>query len=101
MTGLETFTKTPKLYMSIWTMDGGSWHCTGDRGQDHPHGKEMQKSKMAVERREVKSKGENEITARVDILLNPPFLANYYFFFLLQETSPAITTVTVTTTTLL
>ena len=31
-----------------WTVDGGSWHCTGDRDQDHPHGKEMQKSKMAV-----------------------------------------------------
>ena len=31
-----------------WTMDGGSWHCTGDRDQDHPHGKERQKSKMAV-----------------------------------------------------
>ena len=29
-------------------MDGGSWHCTGDSAQDHPHGKEMQKSKMAV-----------------------------------------------------
>ena len=28
-------------------MDGGSWHCTGDRDQDHPHGKEMQKGKMA------------------------------------------------------
>ena len=27
---------------------GSSWHCTGDRDQDHPHGKEMQKSKMAV-----------------------------------------------------
>ena len=26
----------------------GSWHCTGDRDQDHPHGKEMQKSNMAV-----------------------------------------------------
>ena len=45
-----------------------SWHCTGDRDQDHPHGKEMQKSKMAVwggltnscEKREVKSKGEKE-----------------------------------------
>jgi len=40
----------------------------GDRDQDHPHGKEMQKSKMAVwgsltnscERRETKSKGEKE-----------------------------------------
>ena len=31
-----------------WTMDGSSWHCTGDRDQDHPHGKEMQKSKMAL-----------------------------------------------------
>ena len=29
-------------------MDGGLWHCTGDRDQDHPHGKEMQKSKTAV-----------------------------------------------------
>ena len=25
------------------TMGGGLWHCTGDRDQDHPHGKEMQK----------------------------------------------------------
>ena len=41
---------------------------SGDRDQDHPHGKEMQKSKMAVwgalqiavKRREVKSKGEKE-----------------------------------------
>ena len=30
-------------------MDEGSWHCTRDRDQDHPHGKEMQKSKMDVE----------------------------------------------------
>ena len=29
-------------------MDGGSPHCIGDRDQDHPHGKEMQKRKMAV-----------------------------------------------------
>ena len=29
-------------------MDGGSWHCTGDRGQYHPHGKEMDRSKMFV-----------------------------------------------------
>ena len=28
--------------------DGGSRHCTGDRDQDHPQGKEMQKSIMAV-----------------------------------------------------
>ena len=29
-------------------MNGGSWHCTEDRNQDHPQVKEMQKSKMAV-----------------------------------------------------
>ena len=47
-------------------MDSGSWHCTGDRDQDHPQEKEMQKSKMAVwgsltnscEKREVKNKEE-------------------------------------------
>ena len=41
---------------------------TGDRDQDHRHGKEMQKSKwlseealqIAVKRREAKNKGENE-----------------------------------------
>ena len=46
-----------------------SWcFCTGDRDQDHPHGKEMQKGKwlsekalqIAVKRREAKSKGEKE-----------------------------------------
>ena len=47
-------------------MDGGLSHCTGDRDQDHPHGKEMQKGmseealQVAMERREVKSKGEKE-----------------------------------------
>ena len=49
-------------------MDVGLWHCTGDRDQDHPHGKEMKKGKMVVEealqiagkRKEVKSKGEKE-----------------------------------------
>ena len=49
-------------------MVGGSCHCTGDRDQDHPHGKEMQRSKMAVwggltnscEKKRSKSKGEKE-----------------------------------------
>ena len=49
-------------------MDGGLWHCTGDRNQDHPHGKGMQKAKwlseealqIAVKGRGVKSKGEKE-----------------------------------------
>ena len=42
----------------------GLWRCTGDRDQDHPHGKEMQKDKMVVwgglkmaeKRREAKGK---------------------------------------------
>ena len=29
-------------------MNGGSWHCTGDRDQDHPQEKDMQKNKMAI-----------------------------------------------------
>ena len=29
-------------------MDKGLWHYIGDREQDHPQEKEMQKSKMAV-----------------------------------------------------
>ena len=42
-------------------------YCTGDRDQDHPHGKEMQKRKclsgealQVAVKREVKSKGEKE-----------------------------------------
>ena len=43
-------------------------HCTGDRNQDHPQEKEMQKAtwlsgetlQIAVKRREGKSKGEKE-----------------------------------------
>ena len=31
-----------------WTMDGGLWHCMGDKDQDHPHGKEMQKGIKAL-----------------------------------------------------
>ena len=49
-------------------MDGGSWHCTGDREQDHPQEKQCKTAKllseetlqMAVKRRDVKSKGEKE-----------------------------------------
>ena len=45
-------------------MDGGLWHSTGDREQDHPQEKEMQKQKwlseealqIAVKRREGKAK---------------------------------------------
>ena len=60
---------------SVWgTMDRGLWHCTGDRDQDHPHGKEIQKSKMAVwggltnscEKKEEKRKAEEK---RKDILI--------------------------------
>ena len=36
--------------MSLLFASGGqsTGHCTGDRDQDHPHGKDIQKSKMAV-----------------------------------------------------
>ena len=50
-------------------MDGGLWHCTGDRDQDHTQEKKKCKKakwlseealQIAVKRREVKSKGEKE-----------------------------------------
>ena len=49
-------------------MDGGSWHCTGGRDQDHPQGKDMQKGKMVVwggltnscEKKRSESKGEKK-----------------------------------------
>ena len=49
-------------------MDGGSWHWTGGRDQDHPQEKEMQKPKWlseealqtAIKRKEAKGKGEKE-----------------------------------------
>ena len=55
-----------------WTLDGGLWHCTGDRDQNlkkPPRKGNGKKAKwlseealqIAVKRREVKSKGEKEI----------------------------------------
>ena len=49
-------------------MDRGSWHCTGDRDQDHPQEKKCKKAKwlseealqIAVKRKEAKNKGEKE-----------------------------------------
>ena len=41
--GLDLIVRVPE-----WTMNRGSWHCTGDKDQDHPQEKEMKKSKMAV-----------------------------------------------------
>ena len=49
-------------------MNRGSWHGTGEREQDHLQEKEMQKKKngclrslkIAVKRKEAKSKGEKE-----------------------------------------
>ena len=49
-------------------MDGGSWHCTVGREQDHPQEKEDKQAKwlseealqIAVKRREVKRKREKE-----------------------------------------
>ena len=40
--GLDLIDRMPD---ELWTE---VVHCTGDRDQDHPHGKEMQKSKMAI-----------------------------------------------------
>ena len=39
--GLDLIDRVPE---ELW----GSWRCTGDRYQDHPQEKEMQKGKMAV-----------------------------------------------------
>ena len=49
-------------------MDRGSWHCIGDRNQDHPQENKSKKAKwlseealqITLKRREVKSKGEKE-----------------------------------------
>ena len=39
--------QTQKILNFSWrTMDGGSWHSTGGRDQDH--GKEIQKGKLVV-----------------------------------------------------
>ena len=61
--GLDLIDRVPD---ELWTEV--SWLCTGDRNQDYPQEKEMQKSKWsskevlqkAVKRREAKSKGEKE-----------------------------------------
>ena len=43
-TGLDLIDRVPdELWMEIRDTP-----CTGDRNQDHPHGKEMQKSKMTL-----------------------------------------------------
>ena len=47
---VEVTNRFKGLDLIVWlmTMDGGLEHCTGDRDQDHPQEKEMQKSKMAI-----------------------------------------------------
>ena len=47
-TRLSNFHSLTQTGSAWWAMDGGSWHCPGDRDQDHPQEKEMQKSKTAV-----------------------------------------------------
>ena len=56
-------------------MDGDSCHCTGDRNQDHPQEKEMQKKQngclrnalqIAVKIREAKIKGKKETYTQVN-----------------------------------
>ena len=57
-----------QVYNTVQLSPMYNWRCTGDRNQDHPQEKEMQKSKklseealqIAVKRREAKSKGEKE-----------------------------------------
>ena len=44
--GLDLIDRVPDD--AWWIMERSSRHCTGDRNQDHPQDKEMQKSKMAV-----------------------------------------------------
>jgi len=62
--GLELIYRVPD---KLWT-EVRDTHCTGERNQEHPQEKEMQKRKWlseealqtAVKRREVKSKGKKE-----------------------------------------
>ena len=42
------FAQVCALLGAWWSMEWGLWHFTGNSDRDHPHGKEMQKSKMAV-----------------------------------------------------
>ena len=53
---VEVTNRFKGLDMIVWlmTMDGGLEHCTGDRDQDHPHGKEMQKKQNGCLRRPYK-----------------------------------------------
>ena len=59
-------------------MDGGQGHCTGGSDQDHPHGKERQKSKtavgealqIAVKSREVKSSKEQQEIRKPSSVIN-------------------------------
>ena len=46
--GLDLIDRLPDE-TAWWTVDGGSRHCTGDRDQEHPQEKEMQKSKWLPE----------------------------------------------------
>ena len=58
-------------------MDRGSWHCTGDRDQDYPQEKEMQKTKwlseealqIAVKTRAAKDRGEKERYTHLNAVL--------------------------------
>ena len=43
--GLDVIDRVPN---ELWNEVRDIVKCPGDRNQDHPHGKEMQRSKMAV-----------------------------------------------------
>ena len=84
-------------------MDGGSWHCTGDRDQDHPHGKTCKKAKwLSEEALQISVKGCESWTVkkvecrRIDAfelwcwrrLLRVPWTARRYNQSILKEISP-------------
>ena len=45
-------------------MEGGVWHCTGGRDQDHPQEKEMQKGKMLSEEALQTAEKEDELKTK-------------------------------------
>ena len=45
-------------------MDGGSWHCTGGRDQDHSQEKEMQKAQWLSEESQQIAEKEEELKAK-------------------------------------
>ena len=45
-------------------MDGGLWHCTGDRDQDHPQEKEMEKKAKWLSEEALQTAKEEKLKAK-------------------------------------